>query len=97
MWNILTMEIVATLFVIVKIAALSFLCASFIFTLEVAKSEGMILEKFAKYLDGKFWLKPFGGCGYCTLFWVALLSGLYQFGFIGISCAFVSFVIYKKI
>jgi hypothetical protein len=47
MLNILTMEIVQTLFVIVKIVALSFLCASFIFTLEVAKSEGMILEKFA--------------------------------------------------
>jgi hypothetical protein len=59
MWNILTMEIVQTLFVIVKIVALSFLCASFIFTLEVAKSEGMILEKFAEVFRGQILAKTF--------------------------------------
>jgi hypothetical protein len=59
MLNILTMEIVQTLFVIVKIVALSFLCASFIFTLEVAKSEGMILEKFAEVFRWQILAKTF--------------------------------------
>ena len=91
------MELVILLIAIVKIISISTICASAIFTLDVAKSEGMILEKYGQYTKGKFYLKPFGGCGYCTLFWVGLCSGFFHLGFIGILCPFISFVIYKKI
>lgn len=29
--------------------------------------EGMLLEKLKDKLEGRFWLKPLGGCAYCTV------------------------------
>lgn len=42
----------------------------------IAKNEDMLLYKYGQLIDGIFWLKPFGGCGHCTTFWVAIIAYL---------------------
>lgn len=40
----------------------------------LAKSPGMLLERWGEYIKGKSWAKPLGGCMMCTSFWVTLLN-----------------------
>ena len=34
--------------------------------------EGMIFERWGKFVDGKWWAKGLGGCQQCTLVWIFL-------------------------
>lgn len=45
--------------------------------------EGMILEKYGKFIDNKPIFKPLGGCLICTNVWVAVLM-LFLFNFLPI-------------
>ena len=56
--------------------------------------EDMIFERWGKFVEGKFWLKPLGGCAQCMNVWIALIMFLlsqilitvfYIFALIGLS------------
>ena len=51
MWNIEQVEIVVNLFVIVKILFIAFVSACIMYSIEIGKLEGMLLEKYGKWLN----------------------------------------------
>ena len=51
MWNIEQLEIVANLFVIVKILFIAFASACIMYSIEIGKLEGMLLERYGKWLN----------------------------------------------
>lgn len=51
---------------------------AFTHLLFVGLSEGMIFEKWANFAEGKFWMKPFGGCMACTGFWITVVVCLWM-------------------
>ena len=51
MWNIEQVEIVVSLFVIVKMLFISFVSACIMYSIEIGKLEGMLLEKYGKWLN----------------------------------------------
>ena len=51
MWNIEQAEIAVSLFVIVKMLFISFVSACIMYSIEIGKLEGMLLEKYGKWLN----------------------------------------------
>ena len=51
MWNIEQVEIVVSLFVIAKILFIAFCSACIMYSIEIGKLEGMLLEKYGKWLN----------------------------------------------
>jgi len=51
MWNIEQVEIVVSLFVIVKILFIAFGSACIMYSIEIGKLEGMLLERYGKWLN----------------------------------------------
>ena len=51
MWNIEQVEIAVSLFVIVKILFIAFVSACIMYSIEIGKLEGMLLEKYGKWLN----------------------------------------------
>lgn len=90
------MEIALILFVIASIGV-GFLATSIVVSLQVAMTEGMILEKYGIFVKDKFYLKPFGGCGHCTVFWMGVLLATPFFLWKSILIGFVSLFIYHKL
>lgn len=60
-----------TLFADVALVALSGAVVTFAFVRTIG--EGMLFERWGAFVEDKYWLKPFGGCGYCTSFWITAL------------------------
>ncbi len=51
MWNIEQAEIAVSLFVIVKMLFISFVSACIMYSIEIGKLEGMLLERYGKWLN----------------------------------------------
>lgn len=49
------------------------LCAAFADFLDDCLKPNMIFEKWGNFVEGKFWLKPFGGCIQCTNVWINII------------------------
>jgi len=50
------------------------------FFLDDCMSPGMIFHKWFVFVQGKYWLKPLGGCMKCTNFWITIIMYvLFQF------------------
>lgn len=76
--------------------ALAFVAGCIMYSLEVGMQKGMMLERYGNFVKDKFWLKPLGGCGYCTVFWIGFLIGIFTLGVFGIICPFISVFLYSK-
>jgi hypothetical protein len=64
------MEAIVSLVSFIFIGATSALFTDFLFD---CLQDGMIFEKWGRFVDGKFWFKPLGGCIICTNFWITAM------------------------
>ena len=59
--------------VFVDLLFVAIVAYAFTFMLFVGLADGMIFNKWAKFVEGKFLLKSFGGCMPCTSFWITVV------------------------
>lgn len=56
------------------IVVLAFFCACLSDFFDDIIKDDMIFERWGKFVNGKFWLKPLGGCLLCTNVWVNIAA-----------------------
>lgn len=61
---------------VISILFAAFTAASFSNFFDDCLQDGMIFEKWGKFIEGKFWLKPLGGCMICTNTWVNIIASI---------------------
>lgn len=98
----LSMELPAvamSLSAIVKILFISFFSACLMYCIDIGKLEGMLLEKYAKWLNNgnAKYKKLIGGCGVCTSFWIgAILCAIFLPKYV-FFVPFITVYIYQKL